>query len=576
MNRRAVSVVVLAISLLVARGAAAAEGWYRDPSLVGDTLVFAAEGDLWRVPLGGGQAMRLTSHPGDESNPAISPDGSRLAFSAEYEGAKEVWIMPLAGGRPERLTWEGERAEVVGWTPDGRVLYRTRHFSTLPQWQLAMVDPADGQTTVVPLHQAWEGAYSSNGTLFFTRFPPTGSATKRYRGGLMQGIWRWTPGEGEAEPLTGEDDGVCRHAIPGLQSWWTDPRTGIPAFVFVSDRDGVMNLWAMSESGEGARQLTHHAALDVRTPTRSGETVVYQHGADLRRYDLGSGADEKIEITLPSDLDQTRTRWVDDPMDYLTAAHLAPDASRVVLTSRGQVFTAPVGPGRLARVTRRDEVRWRDATFLNAQTLIALEDETGELEFATLSPLGLEEPERITSDGARVHRFGPVPSPDGKMIAWTDKDFRLWIRDLDKKRSRQIAESSMDAFDGLTWSPDSRYLAFVERARNDFTHVRLHDTKSGDTFDATTPRTQSGSPAWSPDGKWLWFLSDRDLVSLVTSPWGAYQPEPFLDRTTGIFGLDLAGGQRSPFAPDTELQESEATTGDDGKGAEKDKKDDEK
>src|SRR5262245_987867 len=174
--------------LLVAAPLAAQQpqlGYYRFPAISGNTLVFTAEGDLWRVPINGGVAQRLTSAQGEESHAAISPDGQTIAFSASYEGPAEVYTMPLAGGAPTRRTFEGSAATVVGWTPDGKVLYSTRHFSTLPNVELAAVDPRTNANTRVPLAQASDGSYD-NSTLFFTRFAWQGSNTKRYKGGTAQ------------------------------------------------------------------------------------------------------------------------------------------------------------------------------------------------------------------------------------------------------------------------------------------------------------------------------------------------------------------------------------------------------
>ncbi|PYQ61939.1 MAG: hypothetical protein DMF53_14235 [Acidobacteria bacterium] len=191
---------ILALVLLLLPGALRAEerlGYYRFPAIHGDTIVFAAEGDLWRVDRRGGIATRLTTHPAEESNPAISPDGKTLAFSAAYEGPTEVYTMPIDGGLPVRRTFEGEGgrtgALVVGWTPGGEVLYATAHESGLPGTELARIDPATGRRTLVPLAQASEGVYTPDGkTLFFTRFAFQGSHTKRYKGGTAQSLWRYT------------------------------------------------------------------------------------------------------------------------------------------------------------------------------------------------------------------------------------------------------------------------------------------------------------------------------------------------------------------------------------------------
>ncbi|HDT12973.1 MAG TPA: protease, partial [Candidatus Aminicenantes bacterium] len=134
--------IVAVLGLVQAASAEGRNGYYRYPAIHGETIVFTSEGDLWSVDVRGGQARRLTSHLGQETHPAVSPDGQTLAFSAQYEGPTEVYTMPLAGGLPVRRTFAGQTATVAGWTPDGKILYATQKYSTLPNTQLVVLDPA--------------------------------------------------------------------------------------------------------------------------------------------------------------------------------------------------------------------------------------------------------------------------------------------------------------------------------------------------------------------------------------------------------------------------------------------------
>lgn len=210
--------ILSAIGLAHPRAAAdgTSLGYYRFPAIHGDTIVFTAEGDLWRVGINGGVAQRLTTHPAEESRAAISPDGKTIAFSAAYEGPTEVYTMAIEGGVPVRQTFEGGNAFVIGWTPDGNVLYSTRRFSTLPNTQLARVNPSNGIRTAVPLAQASDGSYDQSGrTLYFTRLPFQGSYTKRYQGGTAQNVWRYTDGAQEATQLTADYKGTTRTRCRG-------------------------------------------------------------------------------------------------------------------------------------------------------------------------------------------------------------------------------------------------------------------------------------------------------------------------------------------------------------------------
>lgn len=521
----------------------AVRGYYRFPALRGDTLVFVSEGDLWRVPVGGGVAQRLTTHAGRELYPAISPDGRTVAFAAEYEGPTEVYTLPLAGGRPTRQTYDGADARVVGWTPDGWILYRTRRFATLPDEQVVRLDPKTGDRERLPLAQASEVTVDpESGTVYFTRLPKQSSATKRYRGGWTEQIWRFPTGAIEAEPLTADIEGTTRNPM------WERGRV-----YCVSDRTGTMNLWSMSADGSEARPLTYHRDFDVRSAALDAGRIVYQYGPDLRLYHIETGEDRLVPITLASDLDQERERWVRRPIEYLTAAHLSPNGDRVVLTARGQVFVAPAQQGRLVEAPRNPGVRYRSARFLpGGNSLLALSDESGELEFWRLPANGLGQPERCTTNG-HVFRFPGQASPDGKWLAWGDKNRELWTWQIERRKLVRVDLSPEDEITEFSWSPDSQWLAYVFPATNTYLQIRLFRPADGARATVTSDRVNSFSPAWSPDGKWLYFLSDRELRSLTSSPWGPRQPDPFFTETTRIYHVALVKGLRSPFAPRDEL-----------------------
>lgn len=558
--------LITCLGLLIAGQLAAEQptGYYRFPAIHDDVIVFTAEGDLWRIGLEGGAARRLTSHPGQEAHAAISSDGTTIAFSADYEGPTEVYVMSLAGGLPKRLTWEGQEVRVIGWTPKGEVLYATRHFSTLPNVQLVRLDPANGQGHLVPLAQASEGIYgpsrfdASEPTLYFTRERFQGSFTKRYRGGTAQNLWRFTTGDGEAVPLTDDFPGTSREPM-----WWRRPGApGDGRLVFVSDRDGTMNLWSMAPDGSDLRQHSRHVGWDVKSPAISAGRIVYQLGADLHLLDLANGQDRKLEVTLASDFDQRRETWLDAPMDYLTAAHLSPDGQHLALTARGQVFVAPVRHGRWVEAGRPDGVRFREARFLpstlnsdaNDASLAVLSDESGEVELWRLDARGVKPREQLTEGGTEL-RFDGLPSPDGKHIAYVEKDDELWLLELETGRQTLVARSNYFGFRGLAWSPDGRWLAFGIPAENRLSRLDIYNLESGTTTALTSDRFDSYSPAWGKGGEWIYFLSDRNLESLTTNPWGSYQPGPLLDRTTRIYQVALKTGLRSPFEPPDELTE---------------------
>jgi tricorn protease len=515
-------------------------GYYRYPAIHGDTIIFTAEGDLWSVSTKGGTARRLTSNPGKEFQPAISPDGQTVAFSAEYEGPIDVYTMPVDGGLPQRRTWDGD-ALAAGWTPDGRLLVRTTRYSTLPDPKLAAID-STGKKEILPLAQAASGSYSEDGkTLFFTRLDRQPSSTKRYQGGTAENIWRYEAGS-EAVLLTGDWPGTSNNPM----DW--DGRV-----YFLSDRDGVMNIYSMDKDGKNLKEHTHQHGFDIQSASLSDGRIVYQCGADLWLLDLKTGEDAIINITLVSDFDQLRDHWVKKPLEYLTATHVAPDGTAAVFTARGEVFTLPVDSGRIVKVAGRSGVRYREARYMpDGKSIIALSTESGETEFWKYPANGVGSPEQWTND-SKVLRWEGVPSPDGKWLAHRDKDQQLWLYDIAAKQQKRIAQSMEGDFDDLTWSPDSQWLAYVETPHNTFNQIKILNAKTGAIETITSDRYNSMNPVWSSDGKWLYFLSDRALTTTVDSPWGTRQPDPFFDRSMKIYELALTAGLRSPFAPVDEL-----------------------
>jgi tricorn protease len=536
-----------------------AKGYYRFPEIHGDTLVFTAEGDLWSVSTAGGTARRLTTHPAEETHPSISTDGRTIAFTASYEGPAELYTMPLTGGLPVRRTYEAESSIATTWTTKGELVYTTSHFATLPDLQLVALDLEEAKRRRIPLSQASEGSYDDTGTkLFFVRPSYHRNVTKRYKGGTARNIWKFVEGAQEAEVLTRDYAGGSHTPM-----WWQG------RVYFITDRDGTMNIWSMDENGQDLKQHTFHSGWDVRDADLNGGRIAYQVGADIWIYDIASGESHEVAITLASDFDQLREKWVKKPMDYLTSSHIHPEGDSVVLTSRGRVFVAPVGDGRRARLSRTPGLRYRDAVFMpDGDSILALSDETGELEFVTIPVTGVGEHETLTDDG-KILRFRGIPSPDEKWIVYTDNNEDLWLLNTASKEQKVISTNREGAGD-VSWSPDSRWIAFGQRALNAFQQVYIYNVEDSSLTPLTSDRFNSTSPSWSPDGKWIYFLSDRNLRSVVGSPWGTRQPEPFFNRPVKIYQVSLQKGARSPFKAKDELYEEIEKSNDEEKEGESD------
>jgi tricorn protease len=541
---------MMAFATLFSPAFAAEMGYYRQPAISSNGIVFVAEGDLWRTGSDGGTAQRLTSHAGEESNPAVSPDGLWLAFTARYEGPAEVYVMPLAGGTPTRLTHEGDNARVQGWTQDGKVLYSSLRYAAKPNQRLLTADMKTRAITPIPLSEAAEGCMLG-GNLYFARQPLTSDNARRYEGGAAQKLWRFD-GRNEAVPLTADYKGTSRQ-----------PMCGATRLYFLSDRDGTMNVWSMSAGGGDLKQHTRFNDYEIRgasivVDADKRERIAFQRGADLHVLDPATNQLRTLTINLQSDFEHVRTRWIKNPWDLVTDIAASPSGDRVAITARGQVFVAPAaGAGRRVEVTRVSDTRARRAIFSHdGKSVYAFADKSGEVELWRYPANGVGEGKQLSKE-AKVLRERAFPSPDGKWIAHTDKDRNLYLHELATGVDRAIDRSARGQYDDIEWSPDSRWIVFGKASPNQFSTLFAYEVAANKITALTSDRYHARSPAFSPDGKWLYFLSDRSLQSLVTSPWGQRNPEPFFDRQTKIYAFALDPAARWPFLPRDELQRAE-------------------
>lgn len=547
---------ILALSLaLIGSQAAAADPYFRYPAVRGDTIVFTAEGDLWRTGVQGGKATRLTTHPAAETHAAISHDGKFVAFAASYEGAQEAYVMPIEGGLPKRITFENGGVTVLGWTAQGEVLVSTENSVGPSKHRVvAALDPVKMARRVLPLADANDAVLSDDGRyVVFTRMglTMTNDNVKSYRGGAVAQLWRYELGsKDEARQLFKGDPSNNRRAM-----WWQG------RLYFISDAGGADNIWSALPDGSDRRMLTSHKEWDVRNASLGEGRIAYQLGADLRVLDIASGQDSRVNASLLSDFDQQRARRVKSPLDALTSIELANKAERIVITARGRVTIAGTGSYRRVEIAVPEGARARSAVFSHDDKWVyAIVDASGENEIWRYAADGSGKGERLTQDGAS-HRWNLYPSPDGRWLAHTDKKGRTWLLDLNRKTNVIIDDAGqvgLDQPDQVVWSPDSRNLAFVRvgsmEQRN---QIGMFNLASRQMSFVTTDRFEANSPVFSPDGKWLYFLSARHFNLGNNSPWGDRNMGPVFDNRVGVYALALQPDNRFPFKPEDELTKPE-------------------
>ena len=541
----------LALLFLSLPAFAQVEGYYRHPDIHGDLIVFTAEGDLWTVPGNGGTAVRLTTHSAEESFPVFSPDGTQIAFRAAYEGSPDVYVMPTSGGTPRRVTWDARGStRPVGWDERG-ILVRGSLSAGLPDARLALVDPETFSMEDIPLSQAAEGSFTNDGTLVFARMPRQGSNSRFYKGGTAQKLWKLTPEAEEAEPLTTDYPGGSRQ--PNVLS---DGRV-----YFLTDRADGMNVWSMTIDGSDLRQHTAYSELDIQELASDGQSLVFRLGADL--YTLTPGGDPaRVDIGLISDIEQSLTDWETSPWGRVSDTALSHDGSMVAIISRGELFTAPVGTGRWAHVSRNSGVRYMDAVFTpDSLHVYALSDRSGELEWWKVRVDGTSAPQQVT-DGPPLLRRSATASPDGKYLTHATHDGHLWLINLESGRTNKLAEAP--ASSAVAWTPDSKWVVYSKGDDNMLNRLWARNVESGTTEAITSNRFNDTSPAVSADGNWLFFASAARWSSSVGSPWGERAPMPRFEDTEYIQAIPLRAGAEWPFSDPTELRSDATPDGETG------------
>ncbi|GLP98133.1 S41 family peptidase [Paraferrimonas sedimenticola] len=542
--------VVAAATMALSASASAAQGYYRFPSLHQDTLVFTAEGDLWKTQLGSQMSQRLTTHPAEERQAHISPDGEWVAYVANYEGASEVYRMPLSGGVPERLTFESSRVRLQGFDAQGQLLYSTDNANGPSNyWVLRRVDPQTKVTQDLPLADANQGSISADGRyLVFTRFglQTTGDNAKLYRGGAMGQLWRYQIGtDQEAVQLLPQHQGSLSH-----------PMLHQDRIYFLSDASGSANIWSMSIEGTDLTQHTDFEDWQVRAPQLDNNKIVFQLGADIHLLDLANSKSAPVAIELASDFGERQQRWVEKPMKYASLFSLSGDGKSVAVTSRGKVALVKQDKSRLVELATPANSRSRNTQVSpDGRYVYVINDAAGENEIWRYAADGSEQARQLTKD-ANTFRWNLSLSPDGRYLAHDDKAGNLFLMDTKNFKNRKILENANgnSPLQDLSWSSDSRFLAYTRTMKGeDRPAVALYDVEENETQVLTSQKYESFAPTFSQDGHWLYLLSNRTFVATPGSPWGDRNMGPVFDNRTQIYAFGLTKDAPYPFQKPNEL-----------------------
>ncbi|HEY9784921.1 MAG TPA: PDZ domain-containing protein [Candidatus Obscuribacterales bacterium] len=476
-------------------------GYYRYASIHKDKIVFVCEDDLWMTSIDGGLARRLTTGSGEFSLPRFSPAGDFIAFAGLEEGHTEVYVIPCEGGAPKRLTYLGGTVCVVsGWRATGsEILFATDAKSPFIRHTEAFaISYEGGMPEPLNLGHVLTIAEDKGGRLLLGRNNHDPARWKRYRGGTAGDLWFGDSKDGPFNRLI---------KVNGNPVWpmWIDGR----AF-FLSDHEGIGNIYSCSIEGADLQRHTDHSDYFVRFPSTDGERIAYTAGGRIYVLDVAKEEIREVPVRVPVATMQVNRKFVGtkDNLEHF-APH--PEGHSMALIVRGQPVTAPFWEEAPVQYGEGSHVRYRAAEWLSdGKRFIVTSDATGkesiELHYADQS----HAPETVLdADMGRILELAVSPVED--VVALANHRQELMIIDLPGRRAEIIDRSPAERLSGLSFSADGRWLAYSWSPYSNTSLIRVAEVRTGKVRDVTQALRVDRSPRFDPKGRYLYFLSTRDF-----------------------------------------------------------------
>lgn len=515
----------------------------RTPTVSATQIAFAYAQNIWVVPRAGGMARRVTSFQGQTSNPHFSPDGKWIAFSGEYAGNLDVYVVAADGGEPKRLTWHPGADSVQGWTPDGRaIMFSTSRATWSPSgaprfWTV----PAEGGVEEpMPLPRGYQGKISADGSRIAYRMNNSWDDERRnYRGGQNRPIW-----------------------IVDLKSYdlvsppWTDSKDVDPVWsgesvYFISDRDGVANVWAYDTRTKKLTQATKFSDFDVKTMDSGAGAVVFEQAGYIHELDPKSGKEHVVNITATGDFPWMMPRW-EDVTSRMTNMAISPTGKRVAVEARGEIFTIPAEKGDVRNLTNSSGSAERDPAWSpDGKSISYFSDKSGEYRLYIEAQDGLTPPREITLDHP-THYYTSSWSPDSKKILFSDTNLHVWVLDVATGKAKVVGNDPWMVPQRTlnpVWSPDSKWVAYSSRLQSMYHAIFVSNAETGESKQVTDGLADAVWPAWDAGGKYLWFLASTDFG--LRSQWLDMTSYDH-DENFGLYLVVLKKTDSSPLLPESD------------------------
>lgn len=534
----------------------------RQPTISNTEIVFVYANDLWKVPIQGGNAIRLTSNEGAESSPHFSQDGKTIAFTAQYDGNTDVYTIPSQGGEPKRLTWHSSADIVQGWTPEGDILFRSGRESRPTQTSKFYTVSSDGGLPVsFGIPRAGSGEVSPDGKhVAYVPITSWDLEWRNYRGGQAVPIW-----------IVNLETKELSNTPQGNKERHLDPVWIGNTIYYLSERDFVSNIWSYNIDTKTEKQITFHKKYDTKSLDSNTDKIIYEQGGYLHILDP-NGTTKQLNINVQGDMNFARPRWEDISARQLSNPNISPTGKRAIFEHRGEIFSIPKENGTWRNLTNSSTSAERAPVWSPKGDKIAwFSDASGEYKLVTADQDGNNQKAYTLPN--HTFYFQPDWSPDGTHIAYSDTDYNIWVINLDTGKARKV-DSDSYAHPNRTmnpvWSPDSQWIAYPKQLKSHFKAIFAYNINSKKTIQLTDGIADAISPVWDESGKYLYFLASTNYG--LQSGWldmSSYD----IEVNRNLYAIVLSKSDAAPNLPKTDEEE---TASSETSGTKKKKEDTEK
>ena len=510
------------------------QGYYRFPAIHKNNIYFVAEDDIWCVDHAGGTPRRLTAGLGEMGKMAVSPNGEWLAVTAREEKHTEVYVAPSAGGPLRRLTYLGADSAVRGFTPDGDIVFTSNAGAPfLRAMYMFRVPVTGGQPHKYAFGRGNDIAFGPGSRMVLGRNTGDLARWKRYRGGTAGKLWIDNDGSGQFQPLLAKLDGNLASPM------WIGGR-----IYFLSDHEGIGNVYSCTPDGEDVRRHTDQDEYFTRWADTDGSRIAYQAGAHIHLLDPAAGTDRRVEMDWRGPATQTQRKFV-RVEDYIDDYRIHPTGHSMALTVRGKAITGGLWDGPMTHHGMTEGVRYSKTQWLHdGKMLLTISDATGEERLELFNESGtMRRLDQV--DLGRV--VSMLASPTAPQVAITNHRHELLLLDVDTESVRRLDRSEYRRITDLAWSPDGAWLACDFAMSQESSSIKLFEVATSRSLLATAPEFRDFAPSFDPEGKYLYFLSHRFFDPVYDS----YYFDLGFPRSIRPCLVVLSADEQSPFVPKT-------------------------